>query len=58
MKKTIFAAIVIVTMFAVSCKSNETSNATTPSTDTTTVSVDTTVTTHTVTVADTTTHSK
>lgn len=40
MKKTIFAAIVIATMFAVSCGSNETSNATTPTTDTTTTVTD------------------
>ena len=55
MRKTIFAAIVIATMFAVSCSSNETSNATTPSVDSTTVVTDTAVTTNTV---DTTTHSK
>jgi hypothetical protein len=40
MKKTIFAAIMIVTMFATSCGSNETNNVTTSTTDTTTTIAD------------------
>lgn len=40
MKKTIFAAVAIATMFAVSCGSEETSNTTTPTTDSTTVVAD------------------
>lgn len=40
MKKTIFAAIMIATMSATSCGSNETNNATAPTTDTTTTIAD------------------
>lgn len=49
MKKIILTAIVIASMFAVSCNSNKTVNTTPSVSDTLTVVNDTTCTTHTVT---------
>lgn len=49
MKKIILTAIVIASMFAVSCNSNKTVNTTPSISDTLTVVNDTTCTTHTVT---------
>jgi PBP1b-binding outer membrane lipoprotein LpoB len=43
MKKVVLAAIMIATMFVVSCSSTGTQSTTTPTTDTTTVVTDTTL---------------
>ena len=52
MKKTVFAAIIIASMFAVSCNSNGTVSTTPSVSDTLTVVNDTTCATYTVTSVD------